>query len=344
MSQLPVTRVALLVASDEWTRRQLEPALSQNRCQLRSLQAALDAYRELTTQAPDLLLLDLSREREAALALLRRVRGAEQTAELPVVVVTGADHEADLREALDAGADAYLTRPLQPTLASACIRGLLGRTTSPRRARARARGVPDEVRRTARDQPRVLDGEHGELDAFGRSSTSPRLSVAPHTGEVLSTEWALFKAVQSAISACLHTSRPLAALMMEVTALDALPERDQAAFLTAVWERATAALEPPDPLRHFEGLAFFTVLAGMDEPSVVGAVKRVMCALQQFPIRVEDRPVRATAAFGVALLEPPFLYSPFKVIDCSRQALQQAKRVAGCGWWVEHPQRVVSTS
>ena len=66
-----------------------------------------------TVPLPDVLLLDLNMPGTDGLTLLGRIRDQEQLAELPVIVITG-ETDLDLRsEALGAGADDYLFKPVE---------------------------------------------------------------------------------------------------------------------------------------------------------------------------------------------------------------------------------------
>jgi DNA-binding response OmpR family regulator len=62
---------------------------------------------------PDLLLLDLNMPGLDGLTLLGRIRNEEQLARLPVIIITA---ETDLKtrsKALGAGADDYLSKPVE---------------------------------------------------------------------------------------------------------------------------------------------------------------------------------------------------------------------------------------
>ena len=60
---------------------------------------------------PDLVLLDLNLPKVAGLQVLRRLRRAEQTRRLPVVVLTTSSAPSDTRGAYDALANGYLVKP-----------------------------------------------------------------------------------------------------------------------------------------------------------------------------------------------------------------------------------------
>lgn len=69
---------------------------------------AAQALVEATTRAPDLVLLDLGLPDLDGVEVVRRIR---EWSRMPIVVVSARGQEQDKVEALDAGADDYLTKP-----------------------------------------------------------------------------------------------------------------------------------------------------------------------------------------------------------------------------------------
>lgn len=63
-------------------------------------------------QRPTLVILDLKLPRVDGLEVLRRVRAAEQTRTLPVVVLTSSREEQDLVESYRLGANSYVRKPV----------------------------------------------------------------------------------------------------------------------------------------------------------------------------------------------------------------------------------------
>jgi two-component system phosphate regulon response regulator PhoB len=76
---------------------------------------------------PDLVLLDWMLPGQSGLALAKRWRGDPRTRELPLIMLTARNEEADKITGLDAGADDYLTKPFSTKELMARIRALLRR-------------------------------------------------------------------------------------------------------------------------------------------------------------------------------------------------------------------------
>jgi DNA-binding response OmpR family regulator len=63
---------------------------------------------------PDLLVLDISMPELDGLEVLRRVRAADATRELPVVLLSAQAQEADVALGYATGASAYVKKPFSP--------------------------------------------------------------------------------------------------------------------------------------------------------------------------------------------------------------------------------------
>lgn len=63
------------------------------------------------TQTPALILLDLNLPKRTGMEVLRALRQGERWREVPVMVVSSSDNEADRREVARLGATAYFRKP-----------------------------------------------------------------------------------------------------------------------------------------------------------------------------------------------------------------------------------------
>jgi two-component system KDP operon response regulator KdpE len=70
--------------------------------------SAAEGLREAASRAPDIVLLDLGLPDLDGVEVVRRIR---EWSQMPIVVVSARGQERDKVEALDAGADDYLTKP-----------------------------------------------------------------------------------------------------------------------------------------------------------------------------------------------------------------------------------------
>lgn len=115
----------LVVDDDPQIRRVLKVTLSGQGFEVddaKNGEVALDKLRESRF---DLVLLDINMPGMSGLDVCRAIRA---TSEIAVIMLTVRDSEADTVEALDAGADDYVTKPFKPPELSARIRATLRRS------------------------------------------------------------------------------------------------------------------------------------------------------------------------------------------------------------------------
>ena len=89
----------------------------------------------LLTQSYDLVILDLSLPGLDGLEILRRIRGNEKTARLPVIILTARGTSDDRVKGLNLGADDYLPKPFELAELEARIRALLSRNNKKKKTK-----------------------------------------------------------------------------------------------------------------------------------------------------------------------------------------------------------------
>jgi two-component system KDP operon response regulator KdpE len=103
------TKPLLLVVEDEpQMRRFLRASLGSNGFRVLEAGTAREGVALTTSHHPELILLDLGLPDGDGIQLTREIR---EWARTPIIVISARGREADKVEALDAGADDYLTKP-----------------------------------------------------------------------------------------------------------------------------------------------------------------------------------------------------------------------------------------
>jgi two-component system KDP operon response regulator KdpE len=100
--------LVLLVEDESQLRRFLRTSLSAHGFRLVETAKAAEALALATSHNPELILLDLGLPDGDGITVTRRIREWSST---PIIVISARGREADKVEALDAGADDYLTKP-----------------------------------------------------------------------------------------------------------------------------------------------------------------------------------------------------------------------------------------
>jgi two-component system phosphate regulon response regulator PhoB len=89
--------------------------------------SAEEADALLRAALPDLVILDWMLPGISGLAYVRKLRGAERTRQIPIIMLTARAEERDKLDGLEAGADDYLTKPFSPKELLARIKAVLRR-------------------------------------------------------------------------------------------------------------------------------------------------------------------------------------------------------------------------
>ena len=103
---------SILVVDDETEIRQLlSTMLTMVGYQSFVAKDGLEALEIIPECQPDILILDVMMPRMDGLALCRKLRDTEATAELPIILLSGKAHQEAIQEGLKAGANRYLVKP-----------------------------------------------------------------------------------------------------------------------------------------------------------------------------------------------------------------------------------------
>ncbi|MDO4261003.1 MAG: response regulator transcription factor [Eubacteriales bacterium] len=98
----------LVVEDDKSIRNFFKTVLEANNYDVIMAVTGAEAYSMVTSQCPDVVILDLGLPDMDGMKILKSVR---EWSSMPILVVSARTHERDKVEALDAGADDYITKP-----------------------------------------------------------------------------------------------------------------------------------------------------------------------------------------------------------------------------------------
>jgi len=182
----------ILVVDDEpQIRRVMRTTLVANGYEMAEARSGESALEMLREERFDLVLLDMNMPGLSGLETCRSIRASRPTSDLAIIVLTVRNNEKDKVEALDAGADDYVTKPYSTPELLARIRAALRRTplaaeVTPRRLALEGVEIDFEARRvTIRGQQAHLTSK--ELDLLSYFVAHPN-KVLTHR-ELLQAIW-----------------------------------------------------------------------------------------------------------------------------------------------------------
>ena len=126
-----VTELHCLVVEDSPMMRQLLVfALSRiEGLKITEADDGVDGLRKLATQRFDIVLTDINMPIMDGLKLVKRVRTDPVHKDVPIVVVTTETADEDRNRAMQLGANAYITKPIQAPIVIAKVKELLKLST-----------------------------------------------------------------------------------------------------------------------------------------------------------------------------------------------------------------------
>nr|WP_062335716.1 response regulator transcription factor [Herbidospora sakaeratensis] len=176
----------LVVEDDEFVRSAIIRDLGGRSHAVRSAGGALDALRDIAHFPPDVVVLDLGLpdlDGAEALKMLRAI------SDVPVIIATARDDEAEIVRLLQDGADDYLVKPFSGDHLNARIEAVLRRArTAPATAAIRVGGLTvDTARREAALDGRPLELTRREFDLLAYLGARPDRVVSRK--ELLTEVW-----------------------------------------------------------------------------------------------------------------------------------------------------------
>ena len=132
-----------------------------------------EALEKVDSEHPDLVLLDVMMPGMTGYEVCRRLRDSAATATLPVVMVTALDPSQERVKGIEAGADDFLTKPINQPELLARVRSLL-----------RVKALHDELSELNRTLEARVAAQVAELERLGRLKRffSPQLAEAIVSG------------------------------------------------------------------------------------------------------------------------------------------------------------------
>ena len=127
MASKDEVRHILVVDDDAQIRRVLSTSLSAQGYEIRCANDGAEALQAIREWPPDVVITDLVMPNMSGVELCRRIRGESQ---VPIIVLSVREQEREKVEALDAGADDYITKPFHANELLARVRAQLRRVSA----------------------------------------------------------------------------------------------------------------------------------------------------------------------------------------------------------------------
>ncbi len=137
----------LIVDDNEHNLELIQAFLDELGGKIRLARDGAEAIAAVAAEQPDVILLDIMMPRMSGYQVCEKIKNNPATRDIPIIMVTALNEVGDVERALDAGADDFLTKPVNKLELLTRVRSLL----RVRRLKMQLDAAIDEVR-TLRDQ------------------------------------------------------------------------------------------------------------------------------------------------------------------------------------------------
>ena len=188
----------ILIVDDEPSAREtLIAMLEGQNYRLETAKNGAEALKIAARILPDLILLDVMMPSMDGFEVCRRIRSTPQLAEVPILILTALDNHASLMTGIEAGADDFLTKPIERRELISRVRTItrLNRYRSLLEQRENLQKMAEKVVAAQEDERKRLSRElHDEL---GQALTIQLISLRNLQEEISVPGTALYEQLQT---------------------------------------------------------------------------------------------------------------------------------------------------
>ena len=225
-----------------------------------------EAIEVATAQQPDIILLDVMMPGMDGFEVCRRLKSAPQTEHIPIIMVTALDQPRDRVQGLEAGADDFLTKPVNDLALFARVKSLV-----------RLKMVTDELR--------MREATGQRIGAFVGTSTEKMLMVEPGRALVLDDRPTSLKRMSEALS--IEHTVTIAETPEEMLQLASVGDFDL--LIVSLTLQEFDGLRLCSQLRSLEATRQTPILAIVEEGDMTRLVRALDMGVNDYLLRPVDR-------------------------------------------------------
>jgi diguanylate cyclase (GGDEF)-like protein len=306
-------RMRALVAEDSGSQRLTLVKLLENLgFEVTAVADGTEALAKLGAMHFDLILTDLAMPSLDGIGLCRAVRAGESSPSTYVIVLTAHTEQPRLLAAFDAGADDFLSKPIN-------VRELQARVRAAQRIVTLQRQLAEDARALRQANLR-LEAANAQLS---RTSSTDALTGLPNRRYVL-------ECLQREWEAAGRAQRPLAVIFADIDHFKSINDRFGHDAGDIVIERVARAIRRTvrkmDVVGRFGGEEFVVVCPAAGEAEAQQIAERVRSAVEQERWSFAGTPVPVTVSLGVACAATVPGTESMALLRHADKALYEAKR------------------
>lgn len=291
----------VIAEDDAVSRKVLEKILLKSNYEVATANDGLQAWRILQSEdAPQLAILDWMMPGKSGLQICRDIRELGNRPYTYIMLLTSKSQNQEIVEALAAGADDYLTKPVEA-----------GELTARLRVARRVLELQDEIW-AAREAVRYrVQATHDPLTGVWNRGAGL---------DLLGRELARSERDKSPVSVV------LADLDHFKRVNDTYGHLTGDAVLREAARRMSALMRPYDVVVRYGGEELMIILPGCDAAQAMETAERVRTEIRRAPIETSEGPIPLTASLGVASSSQTAMPYADALILAADAALYQSKQ------------------
>jgi two-component system, cell cycle response regulator len=263
-----------------------------------------EALEKVKASPPDLVLLDVMMPHVDGMEVARRIKADKSLPFIPIIMQTALDSTEHKVEGLDAGADDYITKPINFAELEARVRSML-----------RVKQLQEEVQRQ-RDELQTLNDR---LLSISRTDGLTGLINRRHLEERLQEQFEHAK----------RLGEPFTVVMCDLDKFksvnDTYGHQAGDAVLKQLAELLTEQAREIDHVGRYGGEEFMLVLPGTVLDAGVTFAERVRHAIAEHTFTFEGGAIHRTGSFGVSAWPHPRIEGCDALVKAADDALYVAK-------------------
>jgi diguanylate cyclase (GGDEF)-like protein len=274
--------------------------------------SGLQALEVLDHQDVSAVLLDVMMPGIDGFEVLRRIRKNHAESDLPVIMVTAKTDGSDVAEALRAGANDYITKPVDFTAALARVNMQLDRTRAKqqlKQANAELRELNDTLERriTERTTDLVLSNEQLKMEIAERERSQAEIHYLAHHDSLtgLANRVLLRQQLEQALAHPPVEGGVVAVLFIDLDGFkginDTLGHLTGDSLLRCVAKRILESVREADKVARLGGDEFAVIQIDTEQPRRAAILATRLIEVIAQPYQVDDRQLLIGASIGVAV-------------------------------------------
>src|SRR6185437_5985617 len=278
-------------------------------------ESGLAAIELVERESFDLVLLDVMMPGIDGIETLKRIRSRKSASALPVIMVTAKSESANIVDALELGANDYVTKPVDFAVALARVNTQISR----RRAEQQVVAANDQLRQANEDlEQRVEERTRRLVDTNQRLKEeianreelqAKSQYLAHHDSLTCLGNRLLFKEqIDEALGDVSVASHPLAVLFVDLDGFkavnDTLGHSVGDLLLKSIAAKIRDLLPPTDRIARLGGDEFAILQMSSPQPSSSISLAEQIIDVANYPHSIEGQDVTVGASVGIAIAHP----------------------------------------